>query len=113
MHIRHEGVKDDWAKTASHSRFLQPEKPDQPFIYIIQEPNMEQPQLEAIELEIPPEFAALCSEIGLAPVHVLHGFIADLCNLRVSPHITNGSDERMMAGQYFGRTYGESFDCPY
>jgi hypothetical protein len=74
---------------------------------------MEQPQPKKIELEIPTEFADLCAEIGLEPVHVLHGFIADLCSLRVSPCITNGSDERMMAQQYFGRTYGEAFECPY
>lgn len=74
---------------------------------------MEQPQPEKIEIEIPVEFADMCVEIGLEPVHVLRGFIADLCHLRASPFVTNGSDERMMASQYFGRTYNESFDCPY
>ena len=74
---------------------------------------MEQLQSEKIELEIPVEFCDMCAEIGLEPMHVLHGFIADLCHLRASPFVTNGSDESMMAEQYFSRTYGESFDCPY
>lgn len=74
---------------------------------------MEKPQPEKIELEIPAKFADMCAAIGLEPVHVLQGFIADLCSLRTSPFVTNGSDERMMAKQYFSRTYGEAYDCPY
>jgi hypothetical protein len=74
---------------------------------------MEQPQPVNIEIEIPVEFAEMCTEIGLEPVQVLQGFIADLCSLRTDPFVTNGSDERMMAGQYFSRTYGEAYDCPY
>ncbi len=74
---------------------------------------MEQSYPKMIELEIPLEFVDLCAEIGQDPMQVLHGFIADLCHLRTSPFVTNGSDERMMAGQYFSRTYGEVYDCPY
>jgi hypothetical protein len=65
------------------------------------------------EVEIPSEFSELCNEVGLEPVDVLRGFIADLCNLqnmesnpREDGFSSNGSDERDMAESYFERTYG-------
>lgn len=66
-----------------------------------------------IEVPIPPEFAALCNEIGMSPLEVLRGFIADVCSInnyvaapRADGFCSNGSDERDMANDYFERAYG-------
>lgn len=56
-----------------------------------------------ITLQLPPEFVALCASHGVAPDLVLRGFIADLCELRTGEYLTNGSDERRLAGEYYER----------
>ena len=59
--------------------------------------------LRNLSMVLPDEFLQLCEEVGESPAAILVGFIADLCHLRTSPFITNGSDERMFAEQYFDR----------
>lgn len=66
----------------------------------------------ALEIHIPPELTRLCEIHGLTPVDVLRGFIADLCGLqnyiadpREDGYSSNGSDERMMAREWFDRAY--------
>ena len=63
-----------------------------------------------LTLELPPEFIALCAGDGVTPETVLRGFIADLAgivnwaaNPRVDGYSSNGSDERMMARDYYER----------
>jgi hypothetical protein len=63
-----------------------------------------------ITLELPPEFVALCEADEVAPETVLRGFIADLCAIgahdgepRTDGYRSNGSDERMLARQYYER----------
>jgi hypothetical protein len=63
-----------------------------------------------LTLELPPEFVALCEADEVAPETVLRGFIADLCALgthgsepRTDGYQSNGSDERMLARQYYER----------
>jgi len=63
-----------------------------------------------VTIVLPPEFLALCKEDGIKPSTVLRGFIADLCaiqnwasNPRADHYSSNGSDERMMARQYYER----------
>lgn len=56
-----------------------------------------------ITLQLPAEFVALCQRDGIAPEVVLRGFVADLCELRAGEYNTNGSDERMLAGEYYER----------
>lgn len=63
-----------------------------------------------IKLNLPEEFIELCKEDGVEPERVLRGFIADLCQLtswqsnpRTDGYCDNGSDERMMARQYYER----------
>lgn len=56
-----------------------------------------------VSLTLPDKFLELCDEVNMAPAAILEGFIADLCNLREAPYITNGSDERDHAEQYFDR----------
>lgn len=56
-----------------------------------------------ITLQLPAEFVALCQRDGVEPEVVLRGFIADLCELRTGSYHTNGSDERMLAEQYYER----------
>ena len=65
-----------------------------------------------LTLRIPPEFVALCASRKMTPHDVLRGFIADLCELRnlvANPRedqfSSNGSDERMLAEQWFERAY--------
>jgi hypothetical protein len=59
--------------------------------------------LRNLSLVLPDEFLALCEEVNETPAAILEGFIADLCDLETRPYITNGSDERMFAQQYFDR----------
>jgi hypothetical protein len=68
---------------------------------------------EALVLQIPREFIDRCARYRLHPQTVLCGFIADLCELiswvncpREDGYSSNGSDERLMAQQYFDRVYG-------
>lgn len=68
---------------------------------------------EALVLQIPREFIDRCGEYRLLPRTVLCGFIADLCELinwancpREDGYSSNGSDERLLAQQYFDRAYG-------
>lgn len=66
-----------------------------------------------ITIGIPPEFYDLCAEVKRQPEEVLRGFIADAADLnsylncpRADGYSSNGSDERMMARDYFERAYG-------
>ena len=68
---------------------------------------------EVLVLQIPREFIDLCGKYRLNPKIVLCGFIADLCELvswincpREDGYSSNGTDERLMAQQYFDRAYG-------
>jgi len=56
-----------------------------------------------LTLVLPDEFLQLCEEVNQTPATILQGFIADLCDLKKSPYITNGSDERLLAEKYFER----------
>jgi hypothetical protein len=63
-----------------------------------------------VTLTLPDEFLALCRDDGIEPEYVLHGFIADLCeissehaNPRTDGYNSHGSDERNMAGEYYRR----------
>jgi hypothetical protein len=63
-----------------------------------------------VTLNLPDEFVALCQADGVDPEFVLRGFIADLCGLiswqaepRTDGYNSNGSDERMLAQQYYER----------
>lgn len=61
-------------------------------------------------IELPEEFIHRCQDDGVTPETVLRGFIADLCsiiNWHASPredgYTSNGSDERVMAQEYYER----------
>lgn len=56
-----------------------------------------------LTLTLPDEFLKLCEEVNESPAAILEGFIADLCHLEERPYITNGSDERLFAEEYFDR----------
>lgn len=63
-----------------------------------------------VTLELPQEFLDLCKQDKIEPEQVLRGFIADLTeitswvsNPRKDGYSSNGSDERMMARQYYER----------
>lgn len=63
-------------------------------------------------LEIPQEFRFLCEQYALSPEQALRGFIADACGLhnlcilpREDGYTSNGSDERLLASQYWTRAY--------
>ena len=63
-----------------------------------------------LTLELPPEFIALCAGDGVTPETVLRGFIADLAGIvnwaahpRTDGYSSNGSDERLMARDYYER----------
>ena len=65
---------------------------------------------KTVTIELPPEFVELCEADGVEPEIVLRGFIADLCEIRnyasaprEDGYSSNGSDERMMARQYYER----------
>lgn len=71
-------------------------------------------ETETIELDVPPELIELCDACGVRPEVLLRGFIADLCglqNLRDRPredgYDSNGSDERMLAQDWFDRAHGK------
>jgi hypothetical protein len=66
--------------------------------------------MATVTLELPAEFLELCAEDKVAPETVLRGFIADLCEIRnyaseprEDGYSSNGSDERMLARQYYDR----------
>ena len=63
------------------------------------------PRKTTLNIKLPNEFLALCEQDGTTPETVLRGFIADLCRLEdhEGGYSTNGSDERMMARQYYER----------
>ncbi len=63
-----------------------------------------------IVIDLPDEFIELCEADGIEPKTVLRGFIADLAEImnwasspREDGYSSNGSDERMMARQYYER----------
>ena len=63
-------------------------------------------------MEVPREFLDVCAAYGVAPALALRGFIADLCALenrhccpREDGYSSNGSDERLLARQYWTRAY--------
>lgn len=58
---------------------------------------------EKIELILPKRFLAECAENFVTPDTVIRGFVADLSCLSEDGYYTNGSDERMMADDYFQR----------
>lgn len=60
-------------------------------------------ELRSLALVLPDAFLALCEEVNATPAAILQGFIADLCHLEERPYVTNGSDERLFAEQYFDR----------
>ncbi|EIF32238.1 hypothetical protein BCh11DRAFT_07826 [Burkholderia sp. Ch1-1] len=70
-------------------------------------------ETENITIAVPPEFRDLCAEVKRQPEDVLRGFIADAAGLnsyvncpRADGYSCNGSDERMMARDYFERAHG-------
>lgn len=86
-----------------------PENADQIYIYEC-EPDDSREFDDQVRLGLPEEFTDLCFENKVSPETVLHGFIADLCeirntidNPRADKLSSNGSDERMLANQYFER----------
>jgi len=67
-------------------------------------------KLPKVCLPLPPEFIELCKRDGVTPETVLRGFIGDVCgiinwanNPRTDGYGSNGSDERMMAYEYYER----------
>lgn len=67
---------------------------------------------EPVEIDVPEEFFELCVHYDRTPEEILRGFIADVCDLgsdgrspRADQYCSNGSDERMLAGDYFYRAY--------
>jgi len=58
---------------------------------------------ESLKLILPKKFLEECSENFVAPETVIRGFIADFSCLNEEGYITNGSDERWMADDYFQR----------
>lgn len=66
--------------------------------------------MQKVTIELPEEFLELCKSDQTEPERVLRGFIADLCGLmnwgsnpRKDGYSSNGSDERMMAREYYER----------
>ena len=63
-----------------------------------------------LTIELPIEFIELCAGDGVTPELVLKGFIADVAGImnwqadpRTDGYGSNGSDERDMAQEYYGR----------
>ena len=72
-----------------------------------------------LTLELPTEFIELCAADGVTPETVLRGFIGDLAgivnwaaNPRADGYNSNGSDERMMARDYYERVGYPNTQCP-
>lgn len=68
---------------------------------------------EPLTLFVPPEFNAVCEDVGLSAEQVLRGFIADaaglhslMMNPRADGYSSNGSDERDHAESYIERAWG-------
>lgn len=66
--------------------------------------------MKKITIDLPEEFLTLCTHDDAQPEAVLRGFIADLCSLshsksnpRTDGYTSNGSDERLMARDYYAR----------
>ena len=75
---------------------------------------------QEVRLDLPREFLAYCETRGLTPTTVLRAFVADLCEIqnlfahpREDGYSSNGSDERMLAREYFERTFGWTEDPAY
>ncbi len=67
-------------------------------------------QTECLSLELPAEFVGMCRKDGVEPETVLRGFIADVAgitswvsNPRSDGYVSNGSDERGLAMEYYER----------
>lgn len=65
---------------------------------------------DQVRLGLPDEFLDLCARDKVEPREVLHGFIADLCEIhnwakdpRADGLSSNGSDERRLAEEYYER----------
>ncbi len=74
--------------------------------------QVQKEDVQPLTLEMPREFLDVCAAYGVAPAAALRGFIADLCTLenrhccpREDGYSSNGSDERLLARQYWTRTY--------
>lgn len=72
---------------------------------------------ECHSLCVPLEFRLLCERHGMSPQAVLQGFMADAAQLRnllsfprADGLSSNGSDERLLAGNYLERTYGMAIE---
>lgn len=69
-------------------------------------------ETEPLELDVPPEFVALCAGYNQSAEDVLRAFIADACGLqnlfsipRADGYSSNGSDERQYAQGYLDRAF--------
>lgn len=67
-------------------------------------------QNSKLEIDLPQEFIDLCATDGVTPEQVIKGFIADLAEItsyvsapRDDGYSSNGSDERMLAREYYSR----------
>lgn len=69
----------------------------------LEERKRRRDEARTITLSLPDKFLNLCEECKVEPAQVLRGFVADLCRLEEGDYITNGSDERDLASQYFDR----------
>jgi len=65
---------------------------------------------QSVTIDLPEEFIALCEADDTDPETVLRGFIGDLCGIinwandpRADGYNSHGSDERMMARDYYER----------
>lgn len=58
-----------------------------------------------LALDVPAEFFDFCEEHGVLPAQVFAGLVGDLCNISTAELTFNshGSDERMLARQWFDR----------
>jgi hypothetical protein len=64
-------------------------------------------ECQPLEIQIPPEFAALCQRVDLTAPELLRAFIADVSAIRDSRrcpredrYCSKGVDQRFLAGQY-------------
>src|SRR6516165_3379412 len=75
-------------------------------VYLTELPRAGAPEFDfQLRLGMPDEFLDFCNEHDVTPQAVLYSFIADLAEIRgrADGLHTNGSDERMLAQQYFNR----------